>query len=168
MGFINTISREQLMLPVSIDEYVSSDNFVRFAVKHNLPLVIHKRQSYQPIMEILNEFKGEKLKGIFHCFSGSLSQAEEMIEKGFLLGIGSTITYKASILYTILPYIPLEYIVLETDAPFLTPNPYRGQRNKSSFLPIIAQRIAGIKQITTQEVAEQTTKNAVELFGLQR
>ena len=137
---------------------------VQFALEHDLPLVIHKRQSYTQTMEVLNEFQGEKLKGIFHCYSGSLSHAEEVIEKGFLLGIGGTVTHKTSTLYTILPYIPLEYIVLETDAPFLAPTPHRGERNKCSYLPIIAQRIADIKQITTKEVVMQTTKNAKEMF----
>lgn len=137
---------------------------IQFALEHNLPLIVHKRQSYNETMEVLNEFKGEKLKGIFHCYSGSLAHAEEVIEKGFLLGIGGTVTYRKSTYHQILPYIPLEYIVLETDAPYLTPEPHKGTRNKSSYIPIIAQRIAIIKQITTKEVAEQTTKNAMELF----
>jgi len=139
---------------------------IQFALEHNLPLIVHKRQSYYETMEVLNEFQGEKLKGIFHCYSGSLEHAEEIIEKGFLLGIGGTVTYKTSNLDKILPYIPLKYIVLETDAPYLTPIPHRGERNKSSYIPIIAQRIAEIKQTNIEEVATQTTKNAVELFNL--
>jgi len=139
---------------------------IQFALKHNLPLIIHKRQSYYETIDVLNEFRGEKLKGIFHCYSGSLAHAEEVIEKGFLLGIGGTVTYKSSNLDTILPYIPLKYIVLETDAPYLTPNPHRGTRNKSSYIPIIAQKIAEIKQTNIGEVATQTTKNAIELFSL--
>ena len=139
---------------------------IQFAIEHDLPLVIHKRNSYNDTMEVLNEFKGEKLKGIFHCYSGSLYHAEEVIEKGFLLGIGGTVTYKKVNLDEILPYIPLNYIVLETDSPYLAPNPYRGMRNKSSYIPQIAYRVAQIKGVTTEEVAIQTTKNAVELFGL--
>lgn len=137
---------------------------IQFALEHNLPLVIHKRQSYYETMEVLNEFQGEKLRGIFHCFSGSLAHAQEVIEKGFLLGIGGTVTYKTSDLDNILPDIPLQYIVLETDSPYLTPVPYRGKRNKSSYIPIIAQKIAEIKQTSIEEVAIQTTKNAVEMF----
>jgi TatD DNase family protein len=137
---------------------------IQFALKHNLPLVIHKRQSHYEVMEILNEFQGEKLKGIFHCYSGSLANAEEVIAKGFLLGIGGTVTYKNKNLDEILPYIPLEYIVLETDAPYLTPVPHKGTPNKSAYIPIIAQRIAEIKQTSIEEVAAQTTKNAMELF----
>ena len=139
---------------------------VQFALKNDLPLVIHKRQSYKEVMEVLDEFKGEKLKGVFHCYSGSLSHSEEIIKRGFLLGIGGTVTYRKTNYDEILPYIPLEYIVLETDSPYLTPVPYKGERNKSAYIPIIAYRIAQIKQITTEEVAAQTTKNAVKLFSL--
>jgi TatD DNase family protein len=137
---------------------------IRFALEHNLPLVIHKRQSYYETMEVLNEFKDEKLKGIFHCYSGSVDHAHEIIEKGFLLGIGGTITYKTSNLDKVLPHIPLQYLVLETDAPYLTPVPYRGKRNTSSYIPLIAQRLAEIKQTTVDEVAQQTTANALKLF----
>ncbi|MDR0603061.1 MAG: TatD family hydrolase [Bacteroidales bacterium] len=139
---------------------------IQFALAHNLPVIIHKRQSYYETMEVLNEFKGEKLKGIFHCYSGSVDHANEIIAKGFLLGVGGTLTYKTSNLDKVLPHIPLEYIVLETDAPYLTPVPYRGTRNKSAYIPVIAQRLSEIKQITIEEVAKQTTKNAIALFSL--
>ncbi|MDR0367949.1 MAG: TatD family hydrolase [Bacteroidales bacterium] len=139
---------------------------IRFALKHDLPIIIHKRQSYYETMEVLDEFSSEKLKGIFHCYSGSVDHAFAVIEKGFLLGIGGTVTYKSSNLDTVLPAVPLEKIVLETDSPYLTPVPYRGTRNKSAYIPIIAQKIADIKQITLEEVAAQTTKNAIELFSL--
>jgi TatD DNase family protein len=139
---------------------------IQFALTHNLPLIIHKRQSYDETMEVLNEFEGEKLKGIFHCYSGSVEHANEVIEKGFLLGIGGTVTYKTSNLDKVLPHIPLKYLVLETDSPYLTPVPYRGTRNKSAYIPVIAQRLAEIKQTTIEEVAKQTTKNAIEVFSL--
>ena len=139
---------------------------IRFALEHDLPIIIHKRQSYFETMEVLDEFSGEKLKGIFHCYSGSVEHAQAVIEKGFLLGIGGTITYKTANLDKVLPEIPLEKIVLETDSPYLTPVPYRGKRNKSSYIPIIAQKLAEIKQITIEEVANQTTKNAIALFSL--
>jgi TatD DNase family protein len=139
---------------------------IQFALNHNLPIIIHKRQSYNETMDVLNEFKGENLKGIFHCYSGSVEHANEVIEKGFLLGIGGTLTYKTSNLDKVLPHIPLKYLVLETDAPYLTPVPFRGTRNKSAYIPVIAQRLAEIKQTTIEEVAEQTTKNAIDLFSL--
>ena len=139
---------------------------IAFALEHDLPLIIHKRQSYYETIAVLNEFKSEKLRGIFHCYSGSIAHAEEVIEKGFLLGIGGTVTYKTSKLEEILPHIPLDKIVLETDAPYLTPVPYRGLRNNSHYLPLIAQKIADIKRVTIEEVAEKTTENAKKMFSL--
>jgi len=139
---------------------------IAFAIEHDLPIVVHKRQSYYETIAVLNEFKSEKLRGVFHCYSGSVAHAEEVMEKGFLLGIGGTVTYKSSKLDEILPYIPLEKIVLETDAPYLTPEPHRGKRNDSRYIPIIAQKIADIKQVTIEEVAGQTTRNAKEMFLL--
>ena len=139
---------------------------IAFAVEHHLPMVIHKRQSYYETVAVLNEFKNEKLSGIFHCYSGSVAHAEEVIDSGFLLGIGGTVTYKSSKLDEVLPHIPLDKIVLETDAPYLTPIPHRGTRNNSQYIPLIAQKIADIKQITIEEVACETTKNAKKLFSL--
>jgi TatD DNase family protein len=139
---------------------------IQFALQHDLPVIIHKRQSYEETMSVLDEFADKKLRGIFHCYSGSLEHARAIIEKGFLLGIGGTITYKTSNLDEILPHIPLKHLVLETDAPYLTPVPYRGTRNKSAYIPLIAQQLANIKQTTIEEVAQQTTKNTIELFSL--
>jgi TatD DNase family protein len=139
---------------------------IAFAVEHDLPIVVHKRQSYYETIAVLDEFKTDKLRGIFHCYSGSVAHAEEVIEKGFLLGIGGTVTYKSSKLDEVLPHIPLDKIVLETDAPYLTPVPHRGKRNNSHYLPIIAQKIAEIKHVTLEEVAEQTTENAKKMFLL--
>ena len=139
---------------------------IAFAIEQDLPIVVHKRQSYYETIAVLNEFKSEKLRGIFHCYSGSVAHAEEVIEKGFLLGIGGTVTYKSSKLDEVLPHIPLDKIVLETDAPYLTPVPHRGLRNNSHYIPIIAQQIADIKQVTIEEVAQQTTENAKKMFSL--
>jgi len=161
---------------IGIDLYWSQDYLekqkeafrwqIAFAIERDLPIVVHKRQSYYETMAVLNEFKSDKLRGIFHCYSGSLIHAQEVIAKGFLLGIGGTATYKSSKLDEVLPHIPLEKIVLETDAPYLTPVPYRGTRNNSHYIPIIAQKIADIKQITIEEVAQQTTENARKMFSL--
>jgi TatD DNase family protein len=139
---------------------------IAFALEHNLPLIVHKRQSYYETISVLNEFKNAELRGIFHCYSGSVAHAEEIIEKGFLLGIGGTVTYKSSNLDEVLPHIPLDKIVLETDAPYLTPIPHRGKRNDSSYLPLIAQKIADIKQVSIEDVAQTTTENAKKLFSL--
>ena len=139
---------------------------VDFAVRHRLPIVIHKRQSYYEVIDVLKQFKGQKLKGIFHCWSGSLDHALAVISMGFHLGIGGTVTYKSSRLDELLPHIDLQHIVLETDSPYLTPHPYRGQRNKSSYIPIIAQKIAEIKHCDIATIANITTEHAKKLFNI--
>ncbi len=139
---------------------------VEFAIAHNMPVIIHKRQSYYEVMDVLHAYEGRPIKGIFHCYSGSIEHAKEIIDLGFLLGIGGTVTYKSSHLDEILPHIDLQHIVLETDSPYLTPHPYRGQRNKSSYIPIIAQKIAEIKQTDIATVAHITTQNAKKLFHI--
>ncbi|MDR1793239.1 MAG: TatD family hydrolase [Bacteroidales bacterium] len=139
---------------------------IEFALGKNLPIIIHKRQSYYEVMSVLDEFKGCSLKGIFHCYSGSVEHAKEVIERGFLLGIGGTVTYKSSKLDEILPSVALSDIVLETDSPFLTPAPYRGQRNSSAYIPIIAEKIAQIMQSQIEVIARKTTENAIKLFNL--
>ncbi len=137
---------------------------IDFALIHNLPLVIHSRKSFAEILHILNDYSHTSLKGVFHCFSGDLNQAIKAIEKGFYLGIGGTITYKNSGIQDIVKEIPLAHLLLETDAPFLPPVPYRGQRNQSSYIPIIAAKIAELKGINLEEVAKITTANAKQLF----
>jgi len=107
-----------------------------------------------------------RLKGIFHCFSGTIQEAEAIIDLGFYLGIGGVVTYKKSTLPEVLAAVSLNHIVLETDAPYLAPVPHRGKRNESSFIPLIAQKIAEIKNTTIEEVAIQTTANAASIFGV--
>ena len=108
---------------------------------------------------------GEDLTGIFHCFSGNESEAKRIMEyKTFKLGIGGSVTYKNSSLPSILKNIPLSYIVLETDSPFLPPTPHRGKRNESSYIPIIGDFVATIYEIPTKEIAKITTQNALEIF----
>jgi len=130
----------------------------------NLPVAIHSRDSFDPIMEVLQDFK--KVTGVFHCFSGNTEQAEQVIDKGFLLGIGGVVTFKNSGLDKVVQVIDLSKIVLETDAPYLAPVPFRGKRNESSYLTLVAQRIAQIKDISFSEVCQKTTANAIKLFNL--
>jgi TatD DNase family protein len=136
------------------------------AVKYNLPVVIHTRNSFEQAVNVIEEKKYPLIKGVFHCFGGSLKQAEKAIELGFLLGIGGIITYKNSGLQQVVEKVGLEHLVLETDAPFLPPVPYRGQRNESAYIPLIAKKIAEIKKIDVSEVAEKTTNNALKLFNI--
>jgi TatD DNase family protein len=137
-----------------------------WAVQYGLPVAIHTRNSFDIATGIIRKKNDPRLKGIFHCFGGSVEQAKQAIELGFLLGIGGIITYKNSGLQRVVAETSLEYLVLETDAPWLPPVPHRGQRNESAYLPVIAQKIAEIKQLSIEEVAEKTTQNAISLFNL--
>lgn len=139
---------------------------LRWAKQHKLPVAIHTREAYPLILDLVNEENDDALTGVFHCFSGNLHHAQQIIEMGFLLGIGGVITYKKSHLPDVLREIPLEYLVLETDAPFLPPVPYRGQRNESAYIYEIALKLADIKQLTPDVVAQVTTENAKKLFRL--
>jgi TatD DNase family protein len=131
----------------------------------NLPIVIHTRSSFDEAIEVLKDEYDEKSKGIFHCFGGTYEQAMDIIEMNFFLGIGGVVTFKNSGLDKVIEHIDLEHILLETDAPYLTPSPYRGMRNESSYLPLIAHKIAELKRVTIEEVAEVTTRNARKLFN---
>jgi TatD DNase family protein len=116
-------------------------------------------------MEVVNEFKNDNIKSIFHCFSGSIAQAEEVIDAGdFKLGIGGVVTFKNSGLDKVVEAIDLKHIVIETDAPYLAPVPYRGKRNNPDYVVLVAQKIAEIKNISIEEVAKVTTQNANYLF----
>jgi TatD DNase family protein len=139
---------------------------ITLAEKYNLPIVIHCRNSFRETMDIIKSVKSEKLKGVFHCFSGTKEEAEEVASIGFKIGIGGVATFKNSGLDKILPDLSLEHIVLETDSPYLAPVPHRGKRNEPSYIPIIAQKIAQLKNIPIEEVAHLTTLNAQQLFKL--
>jgi TatD DNase family protein len=136
-----------------------------WAIEKNLPIVIHSRESIDILIGLVGEMKVPEYRGIFHCFSGTEEQANEIIELGFLLGIGGPLTYKKSTLPDAIRNIPLEYIVLETDAPYLPPTPHRGKRNESSYIPLIGSKLAEIKEMTEEEVAMITSRNARRLYG---
>ena len=137
-----------------------------WAVQYKLPVVIHMRKSFDEIFKIIKDYKNTELRGIFHCFGGNDVQAKQLIELGYKLGIGGVITYKNSGIVKVVSEIDLSHIVLETDAPFLTPAPFREKRNESSYIYYIAEKIAEIKNITIEEVAEITTANALNIFKL--
>jgi TatD DNase family protein len=138
---------------------------VNWAKELNLPIVIHAREAFQEIFDILDVLHDDRLKGIFHCFTGDSDQAKKALSyKGFKLGIGGVLTYKKAELDKVLENIDLSNIVLETDSPYLPPVPYRGKRNESSYLVHIAEKLADVYQISLKEVEEVTTKNTFELF----
>jgi TatD DNase family protein len=136
------------------------------SLQYDLPLVIHSRNALNEIFNVVEEFRGSSLKGVFHCFPGDLQQAEKAIDLGFLLGIGGVVTYKNSTMARVVEHVGLEHIILETDAPYLAPVPYRGKRNQSSFIPLIGRKVAELTGNTLPQTAEITTQNAKALFGL--
>ena len=139
---------------------------IGWAVEKNLPIIIHTRKSFEEAFKIVSEFKG-KVRGVFHCFSGSKEEAQRIISLGdFVLGIGGVITYKNANLPEVLKDIPLRHLVLETDSPYLPPVPYRGQRNETSYITFVAQKLAEAKNLDVQEITAATTENASRLFGL--
>jgi TatD DNase family protein len=130
----------------------------------HLPIVVHSRDSIDIILEILKKYP--YVQGILHCFPGNVEQAKQAIEQGFLLGIGGVVTFKNSSMAEIIREIGFNHIVLETDAPYLTPVPFRGQRNESSYLPIIAQKVAELTGEDVKKIEEITFQNAMNLFNL--
>ncbi|MEJ6980744.1 TatD family hydrolase [Pedobacter sp. P351] len=139
---------------------------IAWAKELDLPIVIHCRDAFSEVYELLLSEKDEKLKGIFHCFTGTKEQADLIIELGFYLGIGGVVTYKNSGLDKVVRQLELKNIVLETDSPFLTPVPFRGKPNESSYLTYIAEKIADIKEVSVETVAEITTENSKNIFGV--
>ena len=138
---------------------------LQWAKKYKLPVAIHIRNSYNEVWRILKQELTSDLKGVLHCFPGNEIQATQAIEAGFKLGIGGVVTFKNSGMQEIVKTFGPEHIILETDAPFLTPAPYRGKRNEPSYIPIIAAKVAELCSLSIEEVAEITTRNAEELFG---
>ncbi|QED38723.1 TatD family deoxyribonuclease [Antarcticibacterium arcticum] len=137
---------------------------IRLAKKYNLPVVIHCRDAFDEIFEVLEKEKGDGLSGIFHCFTGNQEQAVRALSYNMKLGIGGVVTFKNGGIDKFLGEIPLENIVLETDSPYLAPAPYRGKRNESSYIEIIATKVAGIYGIDLNKVAEVTTQNSRDIF----
>jgi TatD DNase family protein len=139
---------------------------VQWAKELGLPVIIHIRNAIEKTIAALEPLADSRLRGVFHCFSGTLEQARQAISMGFMLGIGGVLTFKKSDLPAVVEQIDIQHIILETDCPYLAPVPHRGKRNESSFLPFVAQKLAEIKHISIEEVAAQTTTNAEKLFGL--
>ncbi|RDV11833.1 TatD family deoxyribonuclease [Pontibacter diazotrophicus] len=139
---------------------------VALAKKHQLPIVLHTRDSFNETFEIIEAAQDGTLRGIFHCFSGTAEEAEKVRKLGFLMGIGGVATFKNGGLDKVLPHVSLDNLVLETDCPYLAPTPHRGKRNEPVYLPLIAKRVAELMQQPVAVVAEKTTANALNLFKL--
>ncbi len=139
---------------------------IQLAKKHKMPVAIHVRKSFDEVWQILKSETSPALKGVFHCFPGDEKQALQVIEAGFMLGIGGVVTFKNSGLQKVVAAVGPEHIILETDAPYLAPAPYRGKRNEPAYIPVIAEKVAELCGLSVEEVAEITTRNAKRLFNL--
>ncbi|NJW52288.1 TatD family hydrolase [Salinimicrobium oceani] len=139
---------------------------IRLAKKYKLPIVIHCRDAFDEVFEVLESEKGEGLFGIFHCFTGSLEQAQTALSYNMKLGIGGVVTFKNGKIDQFLEQIPLKEIVLETDAPYLAPVPFRGKRNESFYVVEVLNKVAEIYRCTPEEIAEVTTENSRQIFGI--
>lgn len=146
-------------------QYESLHIHAGWALQYKRPLVLHTRKAMQETIDVVKSYHDKNLFGIFHCFSGTLQNAKDIIDTGFLLGIGGVLTYKNSGLPEVIKEIDLQYLVLETDAPYLPPVPFRGKRNESSYLQYIVEKLAEIKGVPVEEVADVTTKNAERIFS---
>lgn len=177
LDYLKSLLREKKVVgigEIGLDYHYGKENIdkqkwlfekqLEIAEEFNLPVVIHSRDATKDTIDILKKYK---VKGIIHCFSGSLEIANIYIKMGFLLGIGGVLTFKNSKLKEVVKEIPLDSIVLETDSPYLTPVPFRGKQNSSKYLYYIAEFIADIKNIDIKEVAETTSKNAESLFDFE-
>jgi TatD DNase family protein len=153
-------------LTYSEQQYKAFHTQIEWALHFDIPIVIHSRNSIDECIKVVSEHQKGKLKGVFHCFSGSQQQAQQIIDLGFYIGIGGVLTFKKSGLDKVIENINPEHIVLETDAPYLAPVPFRGKRNECSYIKYVAQKLAEIKNISSEEVADITTANAEKLFGL--
>lgn len=142
---------------------------IEWALEYQLPLVIHCRNAYDEMLEVMEPYKCQDLKGIFHSFTGTLDEALRLLEyEGFMLGINGVLTFKKSTLPEVLKHIPLERLVLETDSPYLAPVPFRGKRNESAYLTRIAEVLSGIYSVKIEEIEEKTAKNALKVFQIIR
>ena len=139
---------------------------IQLAKKYQLPIIIHCRDAFDEVFEVLEAEKGDDLFGIFHCFTGTLQQAQLAISYQMKLGIGGVVTFKNGKIDQFLNKIDIKHIVLETDAPYLAPVPYRGKRNESSYVSLVCKKVAEVYEISESEVAKITTKNSIDVFGI--
>ncbi|MFZ5985599.1 MAG: TatD family hydrolase [Bacillota bacterium] len=140
---------------------------ISLAQRLNLPIIVHDRDAHEDVMNIIKYEGADSVGGVFHCFSGSVEMAKEVLDNNFYISVGGALTFKnARKLIDVVKYVPIDRLLIETDCPYLTPEPYRGQRNDSSFVRLVAEKVAQIKELELQVVAEATMNNAKKLFGI--
>jgi TatD DNase family protein len=138
---------------------------IEWALELKKPINVHTRKSLDEALDIIKSYKGKSLTGIIHCFSGSMEQAKRIIDLGFLMGIGGVVTYKNAGVAEVVKEIPMEYVVLETDSPYLAPVPYRGKTNEPSYIKYAAEKIAELKGISLDEVVNMTSENVNRIIS---
>lgn len=148
------------------EQQIAFQRQIGLAKKYKLPIVIHCRDAFDEVFEVLEAEKGDDLRGIFHCFTGTLEQAKRAISYNMKLGIGGVVTFTNGKLDTFLEHIDVEHIVLETDAPYLAPKPYRGKRNQSAYIVYVLEKLAAIYGMSLEALALKTTNNSKEVFGI--
>ena len=148
------------------EQYDSFQIQIGLALQYDIPVVIHSRNSIDECIQMISENQKGNLKGVFHCFSGNIDQAKQIIDLGFYMGIGGVLTFKNSGLDKVMSELDMRNIVLETDAPYLAPVPFRGKRNECSYLKYVVEKLAEIKNDSIENIQNVTTKNAKELFSI--
>lgn len=147
-------------------QYLAFEQQIEWAIAYNIPIVIHSRNSTRECINLVSKYVSRGLKGVFHCFGGSMEEAVAIADMGFYMGIGGVLTFKKSGLDEVIKKTGLDKVMLETDAPYLAPVPYRGKRNEPSYIPVIAHKLAEVMGLPVEDVAAITTTNAKKLFGL--
>ena len=164
---LGEIGLEYCNLENKEEQKVLFEQQIELALNYDLPIVVHSRDAINDTYEILKKYSNRNLRGVIHCYSGSYEMAKEFIKLGFYLGVGGVYTFKNNKKgIEILEKIDLKYLVLETDSPYLTPEPFRGKKNTPEYIPYVAAKVAQIKQIPIEDVMEVTTNNALNLFGI--
>ena len=147
-------------------QYQAFERQIEWAIQYSLPIVIHARNATKECIDVVAKYTNRGLRGVFHCFGGSVEEAMQIMNLGFYLGIGGVLTFKKSGLDEVIKKVGLGKVVLETDAPYLAPVPYRGKRNEPAYIPLIAQKLADTMELAVEEIATITTDNAKKLFSL--
>ena len=147
------------------EQYKSLHAQIEWAIQYKIPLILHTRNATKETIDVIKEYASTDLSGIFHCFGGTLENARDIVSMNFSLGIGGVLTFKNSGLAEIIKEIDLDHLVLETDSPYLSPMPFRGKRNESSYLKYIVQKLAEVKMMPVEEVAKITSENAEHIFS---
>jgi TatD DNase family protein len=149
------------------EQIIAFEQQLQWAIEYRLPVIIHQRNALEEVMASVEKFNCPELRGVFHSFGGTIDEAQRIVAlENFYLGINGVVTFKNSNLSTVLSSVSLDRLVLETDAPYLSPVPYRGKRNESSYVVFVAQKLSEIYHITLEKTGEVTSRNALQLFGL--